>query len=80
MSALPLPPASTLRRPPRLPSAAAAILLGFLVFESLNFTGFCYRDMRSARTATPALRFSARCGTVHAELADDVAAATRMEE
>src|SRR5262249_48661497 len=34
MSAPPLPPASTLRRPPRLPSAAAAIpcLTGLLLF------------------------------------------------
>ena len=30
MSALPLPPASTLRRPPRSPTAAAAICLGLL--------------------------------------------------
>lgn len=30
MSALPLPPASTLRRPPRSPTAAAAIFLGLL--------------------------------------------------
>jgi hypothetical protein len=47
MSALPLSPASTLRRPPRSPTAAAAIfILPFLAVEFLNFTGFCYRDMR----------------------------------
>ena len=34
MSTLPLPPASTLRRPPRLPSAAAVIscVLGLMLF------------------------------------------------
>jgi hypothetical protein len=46
MSALPVPPAPTLRRPSRLPTAAAAILVGFLGIQFLNFTGFCYRDMR----------------------------------
>ena len=48
MSALPLPPASTLRRPPRSPTAAAAFsVVPLLAFEFLNFTGFCYRDMRN---------------------------------
>jgi hypothetical protein len=46
MSALPLPPASTFRRPPRVPTAAAVFLVGMSAVQFLNFTGFCYRDMR----------------------------------
>ena len=35
-----------MRRPPRFPTAAAAILSAFAGVEFLNFTGFCYADMR----------------------------------